>query len=156
MSSPVRPKTVYRLSRGPRDRRRVHECMRAWGLGPLRLGDPLLLAWREDKIVGFLSTRQKPLVHISQLAVLPQTGAKRAVASLAAFRLLEEYERILRHLGLTSYYFHIDCESGSWADTMEGLVATQSFGITEYRRVASGTWYNRRFSGRPVHSEGRR
>ena len=155
MSNPLRPKTLYRLSRGKADRRRVHEFGRALDLGPLRLGDPLLIAWREGKVFGFLSTKQKPLVHVSQLAVAPQAGAKRAVAALTAFRLIEEYERILCHLGLSSYFFHIDREGGPWTHTMEQIAASRDYGIAEYRRVASGIWYQRSLQRQVVTRRGK-
>ena len=94
--------TVYRVARSPADFRHCHELMVHTGhQAPIRLHKPTVIARREDKLLGFVSSlfyRRKWLVlgHIEL--------AQGRHAPWTSLRLMEAYERVLRSVGIDGYY----------------------------------------------------
>lgn len=143
--SPPRSKTRYHLARGPEDYTRCLALLTSLRLDDtLELHEPVLCAWRDDKLLGFVSTKDTPFVHISMLAVEPHAGGPR---SLVTLRLLEEYELILGGLGISHYYFHVAADDSRWGLRMAQEAQSGELGVREYQQVLSGTWYIRTLKG---------
>lgn len=94
-------KTVYRLADNPADYRACHDILRAHNR-PLdwKLHWPTVVAIRDNKVIGFLSTCK------STWAVM--AGPLESPSPFVTLRLVEAYEVVLNTIGVSRYCFFIE------------------------------------------------
>lgn len=102
---------------------------------PKQLGWPTVIAERNGKILGFISTWPKAKLITAGPLILAANSHP-----IVAVRLIEAYENILRVSGVTTYFFHIESENKDWMDFAERL------GVMPFEETRSGQWYQRSIS----------
>jgi hypothetical protein len=97
--------TIYRLARDPGDYRRAQALAKVRGAYQGPLGFPTVLAERDGKVVGFVSTHPKAdAVLCDRLAVAEEIEKPARVI----FKLAEAYERVMWMAGIRAYYIWIE------------------------------------------------
>lgn len=71
-------------------------------------GWPTIIAKKGDRIEGFLSTQENKNIVIA--------GPFEAESPQIALRLISAYEAILRGIGLSTYWFHVERNNEKWLD----------------------------------------
>jgi hypothetical protein len=130
--------TTYRLAHAPRDYARCHTLMREEG-PPVKLGWPTVLAERDGKVIGFVSTQPRRDALVAGPLVL--NGTPRP--GIVVMRLAEAYDLVMRKAGVTSYLFHVDTDNAKWLEILKGLGGAAGFEILG-TSDSGGTWLKRR------------
>lgn len=105
-------RTLYRLASISADYRACHAIMRANGNFDQQLHFPTVVAERDGRILGFLSTNE---CDWCLLAGPLETVGRNAIMAL---RLIEAYEAALRVMGITRYCFSISRANNSWLEQL--------------------------------------
>lgn len=95
-----------------------------------RLGWPTVLAKDGDQVKGFLSTQDLPDSVVA--------GPFRAESPLIALRLVQMYETILKGLGLSAYWFHVEHGNYRWLE-----IVRRAEGYEEIATTETGVWFKR-------------
>jgi hypothetical protein len=95
--------TTYRLSTDT-DRPAL------WELGVEETAFPTVVAERGGEIIGCLATQEESSAVVAGPLVVKDGRLK----AIAAIRLAEAYENVLRLVGVNGYYFCIDIEHEGW------------------------------------------
>lgn len=132
--------TLYRLANRPNDFKRCHLI---WKKYPERFGEPYKLGWptvlaeREGKLIGFLSTNtSQGVIMAGPLIVHGVNG----LLGPTLIRLIEAYEVVLRAAKVDSYVFHIGEDEKEWRSMIE-----RSTGLTPYGAEKGRLFYRRNF-----------
>lgn len=99
----------YMLTRD--DEMECHAALKEWGAqNPDRpLGDPTFLAYKDDRLVGVISTAplaEARAVVCNRLAVVPDM--QRIAKGFLVVRMVEAYEAFLRKAGVRWYHVSLD------------------------------------------------
>lgn len=109
--------TTYRLAADARDYAKAHDLIKADGLEQARLSFPTIMAWKGNELTGIFSTHFVRNMIIAGPLVL-KGGAKRYWTLI---RLIENYERVMRQTGVTSYIFSVDVNDKKWLDKISDV-----------------------------------
>ena len=99
-----------------------------------RIGWPVVVAVREDKVVGFLGTQDRTdTVAAGPLEINLENKA------FVCLRLVEGYDRVMRSMGLKHYWFSVD-----ETDAEKWLQQVQELGLyTKIDQTGDHAWYRR-------------
>jgi hypothetical protein len=130
--------TIYRLSQ-PQD---IRACKKIWAekekdFGkPKKLGWPTIVAERNGKILGFLTTG----VHTKFIVAGPLilNGGSSGFTTL---RLVEAYEVVLRMAKVDGFFFSIDKTQEKWANIAREIIPT-----AEKKSDKTHFWFYRKLS----------
>jgi hypothetical protein len=115
--------TSYYLATTPQENRRCREFLAANGEHP-GLNYPTVYAERGGQMVGVLSSHHRQqCLAAGPLLVITKHPA------IVGMRLLEAYESVLAHAGITSYLFTIEKSLPHWRRAVE------SFGLQPLRET---------------------
>ena len=127
--------TIYRLTT-PRD---VHVCKEIWAANAKLFGEPRNLSWptvvaeRNGKILGFMSTNAaKKFLLAGPLIIGKDCHA------ITVIRLVEAYEVVLKMAKVTSYWFHVEQKNKNWIKLIHKL------GVKEKEKSETGLWFERK------------
>lgn len=128
--------TSYDLAHTLADYQAAHRFMRQEGAegAEERLSFPTVLARREGRVVGLLSTAIYAPYIVATNLVLAKTLPR---PLLLAIRLFERYEAVLRQAGVTSYLFELVGQ----ATPLQGWFA--ALGLRPYAVDGTSAWYQR-------------
>jgi hypothetical protein len=130
-------KTEYRLAVDPTDYARCHALMKRNRYASDRLGWPTVLAIRDGKVLGFISThRRRDTVMAGPLVVDGNTASPFLV-----LRLIEGYEKVLSATGVRYYWFTAETEG--MQRTVQKLMSKFG-GVIEVSRSEDGSILYRR------------
>lgn len=109
--------TIYRLARAGGEFNKLYALAKKQGLSlPAgTLNFPTVLAERDGKVLGFLSTLPTTEAVLAGPLVMGQKSM------LTAIRIAEAYEVVLRTAGVDTYFIQIDPARAEWSDTLERL-----------------------------------
>lgn len=125
----------YRLVTTPSETTLAHEFLLSLGEDVPRLGFPTVLAWEGDEIVGLFSTLpRKDMIIAGPLAFKSHEGNQ----LVRLIRLVEAYESVLRHAGVTQYLFFVPDKHARWKEFIERTLDTEPIQVETDR-----TWYKR-------------
>lgn len=99
----------------------------------VKLSFPTVMALRDGKLVGFLSTRASKKAVMAGPLVMNGLLSK----GIVAMRLAEAYEQILSEAGVTDYLFSID-KGNKWAKIVQ-----RAMEITPYGESDKAYWFKR-------------
>lgn len=130
----MRPReTSYRLAYSPRDYQKCHRLLVDLGQPEPQLSWPTVMAFRGIQVVGCLSTQpSKQAIIAGPLAI----STPRPI--ITAMRLIDAYEGILRHAGVTMYEFAIELDKNP-----QWLQVVSKFGVIPYYHDARVVWFRR-------------
>lgn len=113
-------KTIYKVIKAPTDYKRCHRLMENNAeFRGCTLAFPTVVAIRDKKIIGFLSTRpSKDAVIAGPLVVSNELKNK----AIVAMRLVEAYEITLKRAGVSIFLFSIPKKS-NWARQVKTFYA---------------------------------
>lgn len=97
---------------------------------PVTIGFPTVFAREGERITGILATQEREDSVIA--------GPFEAETPLTALRLLEMYEAILRGLGISAYWFHVEHSNAEWLETVR-----RSQNAVQIDEDAEGIWFKR-------------
>lgn len=97
-----------------------------------RLSMPTVMAERDGKIVGFLSTHDNPNSVIA--------GPFVSKSKVVAVRLAQIYEAILKALGVKVYWFHVEHTNKDYLETVK------KGGYEVVEEDDAGVWFRRRLN----------
>lgn len=127
--------TLYRLSE-PGD---VHTCKQIWRENkdlfgaPQKLGWPTVVAQRDGRLLGFLSTDPTKKVIVAGPLIVGKN-----CSAIIVIRLVEAYENIIRPW-VNGYYFHVEKKNSHW------LKMIRKLDFRETGKSRSGFWFYREF-----------
>lgn len=120
--------TTYRLANAGGEFNKLYALAKKNGLllpaGTLNF--PTVLAERDGKVLGFLSTLPTDEAVLAGPLVL----GKKSI--LTVIRLVEAYEVVLRFAGIKTYFVQVDPAEADWADTL-GRMGYDKVNQTEER-----------------------
>lgn len=124
--------TIYKLAITPDDLEKCHDALHLWGVmhPDRKIAQPCLMAFRDDRLVGFIGTAPVEEVHAvvcNRIAVDPLLS--RTAHGFLVLRLVEGYERILRGAGVRWYHVPLD----SFNETL--IKIFERYGQKPYARV---------------------
>lgn len=104
-------------------------------------GWPTVVAIRETKIIGAMSTHRKDDSIICGPVKVDLPG--RTV--FVAFRLIEKYDQYLLELGIAAYYLGLDVENRAWVTVMDKFIKRyrNSFYVEPLGAFEGQQWYRR-------------
>jgi len=130
--------TFYRLATKPNDFKRCHLIWKKYPerFGkPYKLGFPTVLAEREGRLIGFLSTNtSQGLFMAGPLIVHGING----LTGPTLIRIIEAYENVLKLMKISVYHFHIGEDEKEWQSMIE-----RSTGMTPYGSENGRLFYRR-------------
>lgn len=115
--------TLYRLAASPRDYAAAHDLIKAEGLPEHRLSFPTFMAWKDNELTGVLSTHIYNNMIIAGPLVLKNGQAR----YWTLIRLIENYERVMRHMRITSFIFSVDEKAKEWLDKIAKTYAIEPY-----------------------------
>lgn len=96
--------THYRLATAPTDYKLAHQLFKNEGIEDVdELSFPTMLAWDDGNLVGVLST------HVANKMIIagPMVIKNDKPRYWTLIRLIEQYERVMRDAGVTSFIFSV-------------------------------------------------
>ena len=127
-------KTSYRIAE-QKDYKVCHKLLRESVLPDCPLHWPTVVAERDGKILGFLSTQtNQGFIEAGPLVVSDEISVK----AFIALRLAEAYENILKLSGIHTYYFGIEKEREEWIEVIKKM------GFEKYKEYDGIIWFRRR------------
>lgn len=126
--------TSYRLM-NPEDKPRLRYLAKKWGQPLQKLGFPTVVAWRDGKIIGFISTLPRNDAVVAGPLVVDIMNA-----GMVVLRLMEAYERVLGMAGASLYNIYVTNEH--WSDTISRALGTKALSHE------GGYWHRRELDGR--------
>ncbi len=90
--------TEYRIATQD-DRIEIHENFKL----DTTLGFPVVVAVRNDKVIGFLSTQNR-----DDAVVAGPLEINLKIKAFVCIGLIEAYDNLMRNLGIKVYWFHVD------------------------------------------------
>lgn len=124
--------TEYRLATTTNHYKMCHALARQNEVD-VKLSFPTVIAIREGKLVGFLTTKKSKQAVIAGPLVMNGLVNK----AIVAMRLAEGYEEVLSEAGVTDYIFSVD-KGHKWRRSVE-----VAFGIKPYGESDRAYWYRR-------------
>ncbi len=115
------------------DEAAVKRMMRRFSMGREAPGFPTVVAKRDGKLIGLLSTRPvtEAIVAGPLIVDLPTRG-------VVTMRLVEAYDIVLRRAGVKNYLFHVK-KGKAWAEQVE-----RALGVAPYTEDGHGNlWFKR-------------
>jgi hypothetical protein len=98
------------------------------------LGWPVVIAEREDKIIGFMGTQDR-----KDMIVAGPLEISLKIKGFVAMRLIEAYDKLMRSFGVKEYLFSIDSK-----DNAKWLKQVHDTGFcTKMDDVEGESWYKR-------------
>lgn len=126
--------TSYKLMNAE-DKPRLRYLAKKWDQ-PLRgLGFPTVVAWRDGKIIGFVSTLPRKDAVVAGPLVVDILNP-----GFVVIRLMEAYERVLSMAGVTLYNIYV--ENVDWSGIISRALGT------EPAAHEGGWWHRRELHGR--------
>lgn len=127
--------TEFKLARKPADYRKCHALMKAVEseFQHCQLSFPTIMAFRENELIGFLSTRPGKKGVVAEPIVLNVDGN----ASFLYIKLVEAYESLLKAGKVPSYLFFIPERYGEYNRLVEKA------GFQPIEEDKAGVWYRR-------------
>lgn len=127
--------TTIKLAIKPADYRKCHALMKATDseFQGCQLSFPTVMAFREGKLIGFLSTSPRKDGLVAEPIVMNVEGN----ASFLYIKLVEAYDDLLRAGKVPSYFFHIP---QSYADYIRLI---EKAGFERIGEDEVGVWYRR-------------
>lgn len=128
--------TEYYLARTSQDYKACHDLVQEEGLEEHQLSFPTIMAIKDGELTGFLSTNiSKKQIVAGPLVI--KSGARRYWTLI---RLIERYENVMRHTGITEFIFSVDAKmSEAWLDKVYEL-----FHFTPYTEHNGRLWFVRK------------
>lgn len=122
--------TEYRLAMGGDDYRRAHELMTAEHMEQDELAFPTMMAWKDNELTGFIST------HISNDLIVagPMVIKSGRPRYWTLIRLIENYETVMRDIGITAYVFSIDASDEKWTQDIWDIYGTRPYAERDGRK----------------------
>jgi hypothetical protein len=121
--------TNYRLAT-EKDRFTIYEHFDLTSI----LGWPVVIAEREDKIIGFFGTQDR-----KDVIVAGPMGISIKIKGFVAMRLVEAYDNLMRSFGVKEYLFSIDSKNNA-----KWLKQVHDTGFcTKMDDVEDESWYKR-------------
>lgn len=135
-------KTLYRLATTAADYRACHALMRANGNFSQQLHFPTVVADRDGRILGFLSTNE------CDWCLLAGPLETQTPNPIMVMRLCEAYENALRMMGITRYCFSIAKSQKRWIEQ------TSSFDMVEaIAEDSENIVFEKILAGDPLHTK---
>jgi hypothetical protein len=136
----VRPtKTTYRLANGPKDYQRCHQFLKDQGQDELHLSWPTIMAIRDTQVIGCLGTDLSKDALVAGPLVI---SAEIRRPFIPMIRLIDAYEVVLTHAGISSYYFGVELPAQpAWLRLIE------SMGVMPYYQDQDAIWFHRQLKG---------
>lgn len=126
--------TSYRLME-PEDKPRLRYLAKKWDQPLQKLGFPTVVAWRNGKIIGFISTLPRKDAIIAGPLVVDIVNA-----GMVVLRLMEAYEHVLSMANVHVYNIYVT--NDHWSDTISRALGTQAL------PHEGGYWHRRELDGR--------
>lgn len=121
--------THYMLAASARDYAKAQDLVKAEGLPRHTLSFPTVLAWKDGELTGLLSTYiQKDLIVAGPLVL--RSGQKRYWTLI---RLIENYELVMRTVGVTSYIFSVEEDNQAWLDKIDDVFHLEPYATQDGR-----------------------
>ena len=104
-------------------------------------GWPTVVAIRDDRIIGAMSTHR----HDGRIICGPVLVKVPGRTVFAAFRLIEEYDRYMKQLGIACYYLGLNLNDPAWISVMDKFSRryADSFPIERIGGNDGQMWYRR-------------
>lgn len=99
----------------------------AHGYGDVAVTPPIIMAFREDSLIGVLATHDQDEALIAGPLAVDTEGGRRAI--FIALRLIEVYERYLTLHGIPGYYFYVDKFNTQWLDNIKEVLNLEPYHI---------------------------
>lgn len=129
--------TTYRMIDKPSEYARCHHLMTRNLMTKEKLGFPTVIAERDEKVIGFLSTHRKDgYVTAGPLVIDKATGP------ITAMRLLEAYDQVMRALGLQAYLFGVE-KKGRWNAVVHRGMDGAAESFKKLAETDTMVWYMR-------------
>lgn len=134
--------TLYRIASAGSDYRACHAINKALGKPGKPLHFPTVVAERDGKILGYLSTHREVTwcLMAGPLEVLTPSP-------FMSMRLIEAYESVLKAVGITRYCFAIDKGQQGWIEQVK--ISGANIIAEDEKDVV----FERIFPGDPYYSE---
>jgi hypothetical protein len=99
-----------------------------------QLAFPVVVAVRNNKIVGFFGTQNRP-----NMVIAGPLQVKLPNKAFVTLRLGEKYDEIMRNMGIRLYWFSVDKqESSRWLEQVE-----ESGAFSKIEEVDGQVWFRR-------------
>lgn len=125
--------TFYRLAHSPKDYAACRSLLREQG-EDVALSFPTVLAERDGKIIGFVSTRPRKDMVVAGPLVVSKAITR---PGMVIIRLGEAYEAVMKKAGVTAYVFHVEPHMTAWAGILDRT------GFERWHQDDTGTWFRR-------------
>lgn len=106
--------TIYRLAKTPADFKACHALMIEAG-ERIAIRRPTIVAERDGKIIAMLGTIKTKRGMVAGPLIISSAVHSRGFLLM---RLIDNYDLVLRKLGLPSYFFHVRQANARWVDTL--------------------------------------
>lgn len=131
MGKPIN--TSYLLVTEDKDFQDCADLAEERGISFEKLSYPTIMAKRDDKIIGFISTWPRDK-HIIAGPLAVKLGH-----AFSMVRLVEAYDNFIRANGVESYYFTVQATNKNWLKMIH-----RATGLVAFQSVNGILWFERR------------
>lgn len=124
--------TTYRLARPGGEFNALYAMARREGLAGAKLGWPTVVAERDGRVLGFLSTHRRDDAIVAGPAVID--GGRNILMLL---RLWQAYDVLMRAAGVRFYFFGVD------KGNFRHIARVQSLNVPAVGEDAEQVWFKR-------------
>lgn len=116
--------TEYVLATTPNDFAAAQELIDAEGTDDATIGHPTLMAIKDGELTAVLGTHITDNNFIVAGPLVIKSGAHRFWTLI---RLIDEYDRVMRGIGITQYLFSVEDSNSDWLDKIEKTFAIEPY-----------------------------